>query len=130
VIVLDTHVWVWWVDDHPRLKRSVRDRMDAEDDVRICAISLLEVATGASRGRLQLRPSVEHWLHLAQLPAQVRIEPLSDTLCLQSTTLPGDFHRDPADRLIVALARQLDAQLATADVQILSYPHVKSFSAE
>jgi PIN domain nuclease of toxin-antitoxin system len=49
VIVLDTHVWVWWVDDHPRLNREVRDQIDREADVRVCAISLLEIATAESR---------------------------------------------------------------------------------
>jgi PIN domain nuclease of toxin-antitoxin system len=62
VIVLDTHAWLWWVDDHPRLKRSVRDRIDAADDVRVSAISLLEIATAVSLGRLRLRPSAERWL--------------------------------------------------------------------
>ncbi len=45
MIVLDTHVWIWWIDDHLRLKRAVRDQIDAENDVRISVISMLEVAT-------------------------------------------------------------------------------------
>jgi PIN domain nuclease of toxin-antitoxin system len=130
VIVLDTHAWIWWVDDDARLKRSVRDRIDAENDVRVCAISLLEIATAVSLGRLTLLPSVELWLQVAQSTEQVRIEPLTDQLCLQSTTLPGTFHRDPADRLIVALARKLDVELVTADRKLLDYPHVKTLAAE
>lgn len=96
MIVLDTHAWIWWVDDHPRLNPSVRDRIDLEDDVRICAISLLEISTAVSLGRL---------------------------------ALPGGFHRDPADRLIVALARLLDAPLVTADQKILAYPSVVTIEA-
>lgn len=130
MIVLDTHVWIWWVDDHPRLKRSARDRIDAEDDVRVSAISLLEIATAVSLGRLALRPAVGHWLQVAQSAEQIRVEPLSDALCIASTTLPGTFHRDPADRLIVALARQLDAELVTADHKILAYSDVRTISAE
>ena len=130
MIVLDTHAWIWWVDDHPRLKRSVRDRIDAERDVCVSAISLLEIATAVSHGRLVLKPTAERWLEIAQLAEQIRIEPLTDMLCIQSTTLPGEFHRDPADRLIVALARLLEADLVTADQKILSYSNVKSISAE
>ncbi len=130
MIVLDTHAWIWWVDDHPRLKRSVRDRVDAENDVRVCAISLLEIATAVSLGRLILGPSVELWLQIAQAAERVRIEPLSSQLCLQSTTLPGAFHRDPADRIIVALARKLDVELVTADHKLLAYSHVKTLEAE
>jgi PIN domain nuclease of toxin-antitoxin system len=82
VIVLDTNVWIWWVDDHPRLRRSVRDRIDAEAEVAVCAISLLEIATAVSLGRLTLQPSAELWLAIAQTAGSVRVEPLSAELCL------------------------------------------------
>jgi PIN domain nuclease of toxin-antitoxin system len=130
VIVIDTHVWIWWVDDHPRLKRLVRDRIDGEVDVRVSAISLLEIATAVSLNRLSLRPSPQHWLAIAQAAEQIRIEPLTDSLCLDSVNLPGEFHRDPADRLIVALARHLQAELITADHKILTYPEVRTSAAE
>jgi PIN domain nuclease of toxin-antitoxin system len=48
-----------------------------------------------------------------------------------STRLPGDFHSDPSDRIIVATARYLNAQLITEDKAILSYAnlgHVKAMS--
>ena len=130
MIVLDTHAWIWWVDDHPRLKRSVRDRIDLEADVRISAISLLEVATAASLGHLVLKSSTRDWLKTAQAPMQLSVEPLTGSLCMDSVELPGAFHRDPADRLIVALARQLNAQLVTADKRILAYTSVSSIAAE
>jgi PIN domain nuclease of toxin-antitoxin system len=130
VIVLDTHVWIWWVDDGPRLKRSVRDMIDAESDVRVSAISLLEIATAVSLGRLVLRPSARHWLDLAQTVAQVRVEPLTDSVCLESVNLPGEFHKDPADRVIVALARYLNTELVTADGKILAYTGVRTVAAE
>ena len=80
MIVIDTHVWIWWVDDDPRLKRIVRDRIDAEVDVRVSAISLLEIATAISLNRLSLRPSPQHWLSVAQAAEQIRVEPLTDAL--------------------------------------------------
>ena len=129
MIVLDTHVWVWWVDDHPRLNRAVRDRIDAEDDVRVFAISLLEIATAVSLNRLVLRPSVAQWLEIAQSAQQIGVERLTDRICIESTQLPGEFHRDPADRLIVALARRLNAELVTADHQILAYGEVRTVNA-
>lgn len=126
MIVLDIHVWIWWVDDHSRLKRSVRDLIDSENDVRVSAISLLEIATAVSVNRLVLRPSARYWLQVAQSAAQIRIQPLTDDLCLESVSLPGLFHRDPADRLIVALARTLNAPLITADSKILQYSGVRT----
>jgi PIN domain nuclease of toxin-antitoxin system len=130
VIVLDTHVWIWWVDDHPKLARSVRDKIDLESDVRISAISLLEIATAVSLNRLSLRPSPLQWLAVAQTAEQIQLEPLTDVLCMESVTLPGEFHRDPADRLIVALARSLGCELVTADHKILGYSGVRTIRAE
>jgi PIN domain nuclease of toxin-antitoxin system len=130
VIVLDTHAWIWWVDDYPRLKPAVRDRIDREADVRVSAISLLEIANAVSLRRLLLRPSAQHWLALAQAVEQIHVEPLTDKLCIDSTTLPGEFHRDPADRLIVALARSLNTESVTADGKILGYSHVRTLPAE
>jgi len=129
LIVSDTHVWIWWVDDHPRLRREVRDRIDRETDVRVSAISLLEIATAVSLNRLILRPSAKAWLEVAQTAEQVRIEQLTDAVCLESTSLPGEFHRDPGDRLIVSLARLLDVELVTADQRILTYSGVRSVAA-
>ncbi|MGB7157832.1 MAG: type II toxin-antitoxin system VapC family toxin [Tepidisphaeraceae bacterium] len=130
MIVLDTHVWIWWVDDHPRLNRAVRDRIDAEND----AESRAEGSICPERRPLRFRagkwPKPGQWLEIAQTAQQIRVERLTGALCVESTTLPGEFHRDPADRLLVALARQLDAELVTADSKILAYPHVRSFRAE
>jgi PIN domain nuclease of toxin-antitoxin system len=73
VIVLDTHVWIWWADGHPRLKQLVRDRIDTEIDVRISAISLLEIATAVSLNRLILKPSAQQWLDIALAAEQVSV---------------------------------------------------------
>lgn len=130
MIVLDTHAWIWWVDGNPRMRPEVRERIDAEDDVRVSAISLLEIATAVSLNRLVLRPSAERWLEIAQSAMLLRIEPLTASICLESVRLPGELHRDPADRLIIALARQVKAPLCTADNKLLSYPHVNCINAE
>lgn len=97
--------------------------------MRVSAISLLEIATAVSLNRLVLRPSASYWLQIAQSAEQIRLEPLTDRVCLESVNLPGTFHRDPADRLIVALARTLNADLITADAKILGYGGVRSVSA-
>jgi len=130
VIVLDTHIWIWWVDENPRLRPEVRERLDAEGELWVCAIPLLEIATAVSVNRLILHPSADRWMEIALTAASVRIEPLSASLCLESTRLPGQFHRDPADRLIVALARRHDAALCTADGKLLAYPHGTCLNAD
>ena len=129
MIVIDTHVWVWWANRHARLRPAVRDRLEAETDVRVSAFSLVEIATAESRGRLSLLPTPNQWVEFAQSIGQVTIEPLTAAVCFASVILPGTFHRDPGDRLIVALARELDAELATADDRILRYAGVRTVRA-
>jgi PIN domain nuclease of toxin-antitoxin system len=55
----------------------------------------------------------------------VRLVELTPRICVESTQLPGAFHRDPADQIIVATARVLDVPLVTVDGKILEYPYVK-----
>jgi PIN domain nuclease of toxin-antitoxin system len=129
MIVLDTHVWIWWINNDPKLRSDLRQTLIAEKDVRISAISFLEIAQATSVKRFALQPSVEEWFVAAQIPDSIYIEPLTTSICVESVRLPGNFHRDPADRIIVALARHLNAMLYTADFKILAYPHVRSTNA-
>lgn len=56
----------------------------------------------------------------------VRFMPVNNEIGIKSTQLPGEFHKDPADRMIVATARKLAVPLVTADQRIIDYPHVKT----
>ena len=127
MIVLDTQAWLWWLHDPSRL--SVRARqtiVQAEkgDGMMVSAISVWEVATKCALGKLVLPMQVEAWFARARIYPGVVIEPVSAEDALASAGLPGDFHKDPADRLIVALARRLQVSLVTADSLIRAYPHV------
>jgi PIN domain nuclease of toxin-antitoxin system len=63
---------------------------------------------------------------LAQTRPGIVIEPLDPLDAIASTQLPGEFHKDPADRILVAIARRRDIELITADHKILNYPYVKT----
>ena len=76
------------------------------------------------RGRLQLTMDVEQWLGVVGEIEALRFVPVSNRIAIKSVVLPGDFHKDPADRLIVATARDSAATLITADERIRQYPHV------
>ncbi len=127
MIVIDTHVWVWWVHGDPTLSASVRELLDSSEQagIAVSAISCWEVAKLVERGRLTLPCPVYDWLQQALSYPGVRLIELSPRICVESTQLPGEFHRDPADQIIVATARILDAPLVTVDGKILDYPHVK-----
>jgi PIN domain nuclease of toxin-antitoxin system len=76
-------------------------------------------------GRITLPEPIGDWLeHALSYPGVLLID-LSPRITVESTQLPGMFHRDPADQLIVATARTLNCPLVTLDAKILQYPHVQ-----
>jgi PIN domain nuclease of toxin-antitoxin system len=131
VIVLDTHVWLWWLHEPRRLSRRARTEITQSartHAVRVSAISLWEIAVKSSQGKVDLGGDIRSWFALAREEEGIVIEPVGPADAIGSVELPPPFHRDPADRIIVALARRLDAALVTNDRKILAYPHVRAIS--
>lgn len=123
--VLDTHVWIWVVEGD-RSALSARMISAIEDasrsgQVRVSAISIWEVAMLEAKGRITLSRPVEGWVRAALRAPGVRLLPLDPEIAIESTRLPGNPQGDPADRILIASARQLGAQLATCDRAILDY---------
>lgn len=76
--------------------------------------------------RLMLTMSVDDWLKTVIDIDGVRFVAVDNDIGVEATRLPGAFHKDPADRMIVATARHLNAPLVTADEKIRAYPYVRS----
>jgi PIN domain nuclease of toxin-antitoxin system len=127
VIVLDTHIWIWWVHGDSALSASTRLLLDSAEQtgLGVSAISCWEIAKLVERERLALPCPVFDWLQQALSYPGVRLIGLSPRICVESTQLPGGFHRDPADQMIVATSRVLNAPLVTVDAKILAYAHVQ-----
>lgn len=129
MIVLDTHALVWWAAGDSQLSRRAREAIEAEEqngEILVSAISAWEVAMLVKTGRLALTMEAQTWLDtVAQVPA-IRFVPVDVRISVQSVELPGEFHKDPADRIIVATARCHSAALISADLKIRDYPHVKT----
>ena len=135
-LVLDTHVWVWYVEDEakefsrripPLIERAVQ-----QGNVVISAISVWEIAMLDAARRLELSVDVRTWVARALAFPGVRLNALSPAIAIESTRLPEPFHRDPADRILVATARLLGAALVTRDERILAYAkhgHVRVIDA-
>lgn len=135
MIVLDTHALVWWVSGDAQLSEGARATIDEElarDDglVLVSAISVWEIALLVQKERLVLSMSVDDWVANASAIEGLQIVPVDAHLAIESTRLPGRFHQDPADRLIVALAMHEGAPLVTADSKILSYGHIRTIQAD
>jgi PIN domain nuclease of toxin-antitoxin system len=102
MILLDTHIWVWWVDDNQQL--TDRQRHIIQDNVRsslgISAISCWEVAKLVEYGRLELACPIEEWMEQAVAYPGMQLLELTPRIAIESTKLPGNFHRDPADQSV------------------------------
>jgi len=127
VILLDTHIWVWWVHDDTRLPDSYRVYLRANElqGLGVSIISCWEIAKLVEYGRLVLPHPVAEWLDQALAYPGIHLLDLTPRIVVESTQLPGTFHRDPADQLIVATARVYNLPLVTLDDRIRAYSHVR-----
>lgn len=133
MILLDTHALIWWVNgDLDRLSPAAQQAIAGagadplEPGLLVSAISCWEVAMLVSSGRLGLSISCERWLELLSSIPALRLVPLEPRVAVAATTLPEPFHPDPADRFLVAQARELAIPLVSADSKIRTYPHVQT----
>ena len=120
-VLLDTHVWVWWLTRSPRLKareRNALNELAARRELSIAAISLWEVQMLHQKGRLELPIAFRDWIEQAADPANVTVLPLDVPTILTLDAMPSTFRGDPADRLLVATARSRQLAVATSDVRI------------
>ncbi len=121
-VLLDTHILLWWHGDRDRLSQDQQNVIDAanvDSPLQVSDISLWEVAMLYGLGRIRLTIPLQEWLEKAVAPPLVRRCTISPVVAAELTTLPESFHRDPADRILVATARVLGATLLTQDRQIV-----------
>jgi PIN domain nuclease of toxin-antitoxin system len=127
MIVFDTHIWIWWVNDSPRLTEQhkiwIQDYQS--QGLGISIISCWEIAKLVEKNKLVLSMTVDEWLKAALAYPGVQLLNLNVPIVVQSTQLTG-FHNDPADQIIVATAKIYDCLLLTADGKILNYAGVKT----
>ena len=122
-LLLDTHVLLWWTLREGKLTKPQTEALErAEaDEIRlhISAISLWETAKLVELGRIVLNVSPDVFFDEIESAAQIQILPISARVALESTRLGSDFHKDPADQIIVATARVHGLRLVTCDERIL-----------
>jgi len=124
-LLLDTHVWIWMVEDRqtqiaPRVVTEM-DRASARGRLLVSAISVWEVSMLQAKGRINLSLELEEWVRRGLTAPGVRLADLTPEVLVESTRLPGSVHGDPADRMLIATARRIGATLVTRDASILTY---------
>jgi len=132
-LLLDTHCWVWSQFGHERefspdglsaLRQAAADGM-----LLVSVISAWEVALLVSKRRLHLNMDCIDWVRKALETPGLSLVPLTPEIAVESTCLPGDLQGDPADRILVATARNVGARFMTRDSALLDYSHVRVISA-
>jgi PIN domain nuclease of toxin-antitoxin system len=124
-ILLDTHAWIWLMNGDEPLRSSSAlaplERAARTSSLRVSTISVWEVGMLEAKGRIKLPIPCEQWIDQALDAPGIALASISPAIALASSRLPGDFHGDPADRILVATARYLQADLLTRDRQTIAY---------
>ncbi len=128
MVVIDTHVLIWFVNGSEQLSKIAKDTINqtiaSDDEIIISSMSTWEIAMLINKNRLVLSMDIESWLNNIEKIQGFRFVPVDNEIAYKSTQLPGEFHKDPADRMIVATARKLAIPLITADQKIRTYEHI------
>ena len=129
--LLDTHIWIWSQENPEQLgQKSRRELGDIAQERFVSAISTLEIARLIHLGLVRLRHRFTEWKQFSLAELNAATLDLTQGIAWEAYNLPGRFHNDPADRVLVATARIANLTLITADDLILRYPHVKTLSAK
>ena len=124
MILLDTHVLVWAAEGDRRLGETARATIEEtrrKDRTGVSAITPWEIALLVERDRLRLTMELGAWIQTVLQAPGIDLLPIKPRIAIDSVRLPGRFHADPADRLIIATARRWGTPLLTADRAILAY---------
>jgi PIN domain nuclease of toxin-antitoxin system len=129
-LLLDTHVWIWSQESPEKLGKEARRLLvDGKSTNHVATVSVLELARLVAAGDIFLNRPLPAWVETAVEELHAEELAMSREIAAEAYALPGEFHRDPADRILVATARRESLTLLTADPRILSYPHVKALDA-
>lgn len=130
MIVLDTHVLLWWAaGEKAQFSVAASEAIEAALNggrIMVSSISAWELAMLVAKGRVALSMDISEWLSVVSQIEAVSFVPVDNEIAVKSTELPGEFHKDPADRIIVATARKFAVPLITLDEKIRAYPHVRT----
>ena len=124
MIVLDTHVLIWWIENPAQLSPKARRAIakdSLENGIIVSSVSALEIATLVRRNRLHLAVSVDLWLANVQRLPELHFEPVTAEMAQIAGSIGEELHGDPVDRLIAATAVVLNAPLVTADTKLREY---------
>jgi PIN domain nuclease of toxin-antitoxin system len=132
-LLLDTHVWVRYINGAPALKPAAIqsiERARRAGTAYVSVISIWEIALLVRKGRMDLPVGVERWVHRAlELPG-VQLVSFTPQIAIESVQLPDSLNKDPSDRILVATSRIQGLTLVTRDKDIIRFAKQTNLSLE
>jgi len=129
-LLLDTHAWLWAYSLSPKLGEQSKALLLNEANSRfVSSASTLEIARLVNLNQFVIPCPLSKWYQESVRDLWLTLLEIDHPTALEAYALPGDFHPDPVDRLLVATARNHSLVLLTADEKILRYPHVQTLDA-
>jgi len=129
-LLLDTHVWFWALQSPEKLGKHCRAALESgANGLVVATISTIELGQLLTTERIVFSGTLESWARRGIESLGLQTVELSQAIALLAYALPAAFHKDPADRMLVATAIHHGLTLVTADERILAYPHVMTLDA-
>ncbi len=120
-VLLDTHAFLWWISDDPRLSKKAKEIIaDGRNELFFSAASGWEISIKAGLGRLKVAGDLQRFIADQLSRNVIRVLPIYLSHALHIRTLP-DHHRDPFDRILVSQALLEEMPLLSSDPQISRY---------
>lgn len=126
--LLDTCAWLDLSLNPQVVGQETLNVVSAQTLMGISPVSCIEISRKIAAGQLALSQPIAEWMESASDSDLIRLLDISPAIAIEAYALPGDFHKDPADRLIVATARVHQLTIITSDRKILDYRHVRTLS--
>jgi PIN domain nuclease of toxin-antitoxin system len=123
-LLLDTCALIWIANDEPigkEARNAIAAALTADEAIFVSPITAWEIGLLAARSRISLQMSPEKWFDRLLGAPGVRLADIPPSVLIASSYLPGDTPADPADRIIVATAREYDLRIVTRDRRLLAY---------
>lgn len=124
-LLLDTHIWLWFAlgmqDKLSKDTVAAIDRSASQGQLQLSVMSVWEISLLAAKERIHLGQPTTDWVTKSLSLKGLQLAQLTPEIAIESNQLPGDFHPDPVDRMLVATARCMGFQLLTRDKAILNY---------
>lgn len=129
MILLDTHTLIWFLTKPNELSSAASKLIEKDyktTPILISSMSIWEICHLIKKNKISFSVPLEIWFSKLNQKREFQYVPVDNNIAYRSQDLPGVFHADPADRIIVATAMITGATLITKDAKIRKYQHVKT----